>query len=168
MAHRFCCRFFSSSSASSSAVPLLWRSPNPPSTTLEILSWGRGSSGQLGGGIEEIRFYPTPLASLLLPPNFRLAPVSGRLSNPEDAPAPDADSSSVVDVGISCGLFHSSVLVDGRFWIWGKGDGGRLGLGHENSVFVPTENPNLDGLRSIALGGLHSAALTTRGDVFTW
>ncbi|XXG73401.1 hypothetical protein AAC387_Pa07g2324 [Persea americana] len=150
-----------STKTTSSTVPLLWQSPTNPSSTVQLLSWGRGSSGQLGGGIEEIRFYPTTLASLLLPPDFRLAPVSGRLNS--HAPAPE-----VVEVGISCGLFHSSLLVDGRFWIWGKGDGGRLGLGHENSCFVPTLNPYVDGVRSLALGGLHSTALTRQGDVFTW
>lgn len=59
-------------------------------------------------------------------------------------------------------------MVDGKLWIWGKGDGGRLGLGHEDSVFVPTLNPNLDGVRCIALGGLHSVALDSLGRVFTW
>ncbi|KAK9285641.1 hypothetical protein L1049_024839 [Liquidambar formosana] len=48
------------------------------------------------------------------------------------------------------------------------GDGGRLGLGHENPAFVPTLNPNLDCVQSIALGGLHSVALDSLGQVFTW
>lgn len=74
----------------------------------------------------------------------------------------------MVEVGISCGLFHSAALVDGQFWVWGKGDGGRLGLGHENSVFVPTLNPHLGGVKSLALGGLHSVALTSLGQVFSW
>lgn len=52
--------------------------------------------------------------------------------------------------------------------MWGKGDGGRLGLGDESSAFVPRSNPNLRDLRLLALGGIHSAALTTSGDVFTW
>lgn len=73
-----------------------------------------------------------------------------------------------MEVGISCGLFHSSVIVDGHFWIWGKGDGGRLGLGHEDPVFVPTLNPYLGDVKCMALGGLHSVALTSLGHVFTW
>lgn len=52
--------------------------------------------------------------------------------------------------------------------MWGKGDGGRLGFGHENPAFSPTLNPNLDSVRSTALGGLHSVALTSLGDVYTW
>ncbi|OVA07012.1 Regulator of chromosome condensation [Macleaya cordata] len=50
----------------------------------------------------------------------------------------------------------------------GGGDGGRLGFGHENPAFVPTPNPNLDCVRSTALSGIYSAALTTLGDVYTW
>ena len=46
---------------------------------------------------------------------------------------------------------------------WGKGDadGGGLCLGYENPVFMPTLNPRLVGVRCIALGGLHSAALNS-------
>lgn len=52
--------------------------------------------------------------------------------------------------------------------MWGKGDGGRLGFGHENPAFLPTLNPYLDSVSSVALGGLHSVALTSLGEVFTW
>ena len=33
--------------------------------------------------------------------------------------------------------------MNGKLWIWGKGDGGRLGFGHEDAAFVPTLNPYL-------------------------
>ncbi|KAG0492551.1 hypothetical protein HPP92_005949 [Vanilla planifolia] len=157
-------RLFSSSSAAS--TPLLWSFSNEDlgdESLVEILSWGRGSSGQLGGGKEEIRYYPATVASLRIPARFCLSPSSGRLANIECR-----NGAGSFEVGISCGLFHSSLLVDGRFWIWGKGDGGRLGFGHENPVFVPTLNSNLDEVRSIALGGIHSTALTRAGEVFTW
>ncbi|XP_010914285.1 RCC1 domain-containing protein RUG3, mitochondrial isoform X1 [Elaeis guineensis] len=161
------------STAVSAAGPLLWSHAGEetatPSATVQILSWGRGSSGQLGGGKEEIRFYPSPVASLRLPADFRLVPVQGRLPLPPPPPSQgSATAAASVEVGISCGLFHSALLVDGRFWIWGKGDGGRLGFGDESSVFVPMLNPNLDGVRSISLGGIHSTALTRSGEVFTW
>ena len=56
-----------------------------------------------------------------------------------------------------------------KLWIWGKGDGGRLGFGHEDAAFVPTLNPYLDDpVRCIALGGVHSVALTSLGQLFTW
>ncbi|XP_057956275.1 RCC1 domain-containing protein RUG3, mitochondrial isoform X2 [Malania oleifera] len=169
---RYISSSFSVSSSSSSSspttasfrkVPLLWKPQDQEegAVTLQLLSWGRGSSGQLGGGIEEIRLYPTPVASLLLPPSFHLSqPIPGRL--------PLLAGDDHFEISISCGLFHSSLLVDGSFWIWGKGDGGRLGFGHENPAFLPTLNPNLDSVRSIALGGVHSVALTSLGQVFTW
>lgn len=162
-----------SSSSSSSKVALLWESKSTDSqkaVTVQLYSWGRGASGQLGGGIEEIRIYPSPVASFSLSPTFRLSsPIPGRLPS-----APVLLSSSFnegkvdVEIGISCGLFHSALLVDGNLWIWGKGDGGRLGFGHENPVFVPTLNTHLDSVRSVALGGLHSVALNSLGQVFTW
>nr|GMD88597.1 ultraviolet-B receptor UVR8 [Ipomoea batatas] len=139
--------------------------------TVQLLSWGRGASGQLGGGIEEIRICPAPVASLSLPPSFRLSSsIPGRLPSAQQPIPPSSQNAAEipVEVGISCGLFHSSLLVDGNLWIWGKGDGGRLGFGHENPVFVPTLNPLLGSLRSMALGGLHSVALNVLGQVFTW
>ncbi|BAT09398.1 RCC1 domain-containing protein RUG3, mitochondrial [Oryza sativa Japonica Group] len=151
-----------STSTSSSATPTLYSSGTTP---VSILSWGRGASGQLGGGKEERRLYPSPVAHLSLPdPAPVLSPTPGRL--PDAAAAGTAAGG--VEVGISCGLFHSAVVVDGGAWVWGKGDGGRLGLGDESSAFVPRHNPNLSELRVLALGGIHSAALTASGEVFTW
>lgn len=151
-------RRYISTSPASNSTPTLYSDGTIP---FSILSWGRGASGQLGGGKEERRLYPSPVAHLLLPESDpRLAPTPGRL--------PSAEETSGVEVGISCGLFHSSLLVEGGAWVWGKGDGGRLGLGDESSAFVPRSNPNLRDLRLLALGGIHSAALTTSGDVFTW
>ncbi|KAG6721256.1 hypothetical protein I3842_03G103700 [Carya illinoinensis] len=156
--------FSSSSSSSSTKVPLLYKPQDDANdaVTLQLLSWGRGASGQLGGGIEENRLYPTPVANLLVPrSSFTLSPTPGRRFL-------DNKKGLVLEVGVSCGLFHSSLLVDGKLWIWGKGDGGRLGFGHENPVFVPTLNPHMDSVKSVELGGLHSVALTSLGEVFTW
>ncbi|KAL2906845.1 RCC1 domain-containing protein RUG3 mitochondrial [Bienertia sinuspersici] len=142
-------------------TPLLWKPDNSSSSSsndtisLQLLSWGRGSSGQLGIATEKTLIYPTPVFSLLVPPSFCISPSPGSLS----------PRNSSFEVGISCGLFHSAAFVDGQLWVWGKGDGGRLGLGHENSVFVPTLNPHLNCVKSLALGGLHSVALTSLGQV---
>ncbi|KAK7373500.1 hypothetical protein VNO80_06910 [Phaseolus coccineus] len=150
-------------SSATTKPPLLYSADTTAdnTVTLQVLSWGRGASGQLGGGVEETRLYPSPMANLAVPKSsFSLAQTSGRLPYVEKRRAPE--------VGLSCGLFHSSLVADGALWIWGKGDGGRLGFGHENSLYVPTLNPHLDNLRTLALGGLHSVALTSAGEVFTW
>ena len=147
-----------SSTSNAAAAPTLYTDGTHP---VSLLSWGRGASGQLGGGKEERRLYPAPVAHLLLPsPCPLLPPTPGRLPT---------ETGGGVEVGISCGLFHSALLVGGGAWVWGKGDGGRLGLGDEASAFAPRANPNLGaGLRVLALGGIHSAALDASGDVFTW
>lgn len=55
----------------------------------------------------------------------------------------------------SCGLFQSGLLSDGQLWIRGKSDGDRVGLSHEDSVFVPTLNDQLmeNVIVSVPLGG---------------
>ncbi|CDP09284.1 unnamed protein product [Coffea canephora] len=164
---------YSTKNPTNKAVPLLWDYRESGSTaqeavTVQLHSWGRGASGQLGGGIEEIRIYPAAVASLLLPPSFTLSsPIPGRLSVSESSAE---NENEVVKVGISCGLFHSALLVNGQLWIWGKGDGGRLGLGHEEPVFVPTLNSHLGSnlVKCVALGGVHSVVLNSLGQVFTW
>lgn len=170
------CQISSSFSTTTTNVPVLYKpktgdneSDTVSTTTLQLFSWGRGASGQLGGGIEEIRLYPAPVANLLVPSSsFTISSPPSRMSIPNSTKMDNTNGEGVVEVGISCGLFHSSLLVDGKFWIWGKGDGGRLGFGHENSAFVPTMNPHLDSVRSVALGGLHSVALISSGQVFSW
>ncbi|KAK1391050.1 ultraviolet-B receptor UVR8 [Heracleum sosnowskyi] len=135
--------------------------------TLQLFSWGRGDSGQLGCGTSnsaQIKLYPSRLPTLFLPPSSRLSSsISGRL--PISGAGAGAGSP---EIGISCGLFHSAVYVEGRCWIWGKGDGGRLGLGNEDCVYVPCLNKNLMNVKCVALGGLHSVCLDSLGQVFTW
>lgn len=153
------------SSKTKTKATILYKAPDSDSNsnvTLQILSWGRGASGQLGGGIEETRLYPAPVGSLIVPQSFKLSQSPGQLINYSNA-------DNGLEIGISCGLFHSGLVVDGKLWIWGKGDGGRLGFGHENSAFVPTLNPYLDDpVRFVALGGMHSVALTSAGQLFSW
>ncbi|XVE78469.1 hypothetical protein DITRI_Ditri13aG0147800 [Diplodiscus trichospermus] len=163
---------FSSATISTSArgkVPLLYKSPEinedsgKEAVPLQVLSWGRGASGQLGDGIEEIRIYPSPVANLQFPnASFSLSPTAGKIFNQRQ----NQKEETLHSVAISCGLFHSGLVVDGKLWIWGKGDGGRLGFGHENPAFLPTLNPHLDSVFCVALGGLHSVALTSQGEVF--
>jgi NIMA (never in mitosis gene a)-related kinase len=44
---------------------------------------------------------------------------------------------SVDVVAIGCGPHHVAVLSrDGEMYTWGRGDGGRLGLGHEEDWYL--------------------------------
>lgn len=183
--------FSYSSSNARSNVPFLYKSleinegNEAEAEILQVLSWGKGASGQLGGGREEIKMYPSPIAKLLLPcHSFTLSTTTGQIilnhgqnCHPDTGEMPtktndtnDQEPKGRVRVGISCGLFHSGLTVDGNLWMWGKGDGGRLGFGHENPAFLPTLNPYLEkhSVQCITLGGVHSVALTTHGEVFTW
>ncbi|CAN0903652.1 RCC1 domain-containing protein RUG3, mitochondrial [Linum grandiflorum] len=168
-----CCRRGEKKRRSIHEAPILYKSPELSNEnenqgkTLQLLSWGRGSSGQLGGGTEETRLYPAAVANLhVLTSSFTFSPTPGKLL--KSTLNNQNNLKQKTEIGISCGLFHSALLVDGKIWIWGKGDGGRLGLGHENVTFVPTLNPYLDDIRCIALGGVHSVALTSSGQIFTW
>ncbi|PWA85144.1 regulator of chromosome condensation (RCC1) family protein [Artemisia annua] len=128
--------------------------------TLQLLSWGRGSSGQLGTGNEHSQIYPSPISTLFVPHN----------SYTTSPPSTCQNDGGLMEISVVCGLFHSGAVVDGRLWIWGKGDGGRLGFGDEETVFRPRVNENVGkgGVRRVALGGLHSVAVDSLGDVYSW
>ncbi|RXH67773.1 hypothetical protein DVH24_027920 [Malus domestica] len=109
-----------STAATTSKIPTLYeptaatttQDDDAPTTTLQLLSWGRGASGQLGGGIEENRLYPTPVANLVVPTSsFTLSSSQGRIQTPNCSNQESNADRSIVEVGISCGLFHSSLLV---------------------------------------------------------
>eukprot|EP00897_Mesotaenium_endlicherianum_P000217 jgi/Mesen1/10196/ME000766S09563 len=70
--------------------------------------------------------------------------------------------------GIACGLFHSATWHRGRLWLWGKGDGGRLGFGDEEPQYSPRLHKGLPPVRLASLGGLHTAAVTVEGGLYTW
>jgi alpha-tubulin suppressor-like RCC1 family protein len=39
---------------------------------------------------------------------------------------------------VAAGMWHSGAVVDGQLYMWGKGKGGRLGLGDEELRTAPT------------------------------
>eukprot|EP00252_Welwitschia_mirabilis_P002527 TRINITY_DN12498_c0_g1_i1.p1 TRINITY_DN12498_c0_g1~~TRINITY_DN12498_c0_g1_i1.p1 ORF type:complete len:462 (-),score=87.69 TRINITY_DN12498_c0_g1_i1:131-1516(-) len=139
-----------------------------PRMVVELHSWGRGTEGQLGRGTEEIIERPRRVMSMSVPSNFQLAPMQGLVTERLRNSSFVLGSNSLVELGISCGLFHSALLADGRVYLWGKGDGGRLGFGNENSLYEPSLNTYLENVQNIALGGLHSVALTKDGEAFSW
>eukprot|EP01035_Chromulina_nebulosa_P018786 gene18786-24553_t len=77
----------------------------------KVLSWGSGQNGKLGQNSEENYTIPCFIRSL--------------------------DSHKIVN--ISAGCEHSAAITDkGELFMWGHGDGGRLGLGDNNQCSVPT------------------------------
>jgi inhibitor of Bruton tyrosine kinase len=72
---------------------------------------------------------------------------------------------------IAFSKYHMVVLsAEGKVYTNGFGKGGRLGLGHEETAFVPTE-VKADGfsrVSAIAAGPDHTIAITEDGRVWTW
>ena len=88
--------------------------------------WGSGASGKLGLGPEALTAecycsLPTPVA----------------LRDPRDGALPSTPPQRVRKV--SCGSAHTAAIAeDGSLWVWGCGDGGRLGLGRDDKASKPS------------------------------
>lgn len=108
-----------------------------------IWTWGFNSHGQLGDGTTQSRSSPQ------------------RLSEPEN----------VTDVAAG-GLHSIARLQDGTVVTWGSDSHGQLGDGGEvndsDRQLQPVEVPSLSQTLDVFAGGLHSAALTTEGNLWTW
>lgn len=57
-----------------------------------------------------------------------------------------------------------------QLFTWGTGKQGRLGLGNEEDVLVPTEIQSLSNMRvmQVSAGESHSGAITQSGKVYIW
>lgn len=146
-------------------------SSSTSSRVLAVWAWGKGDAGQLGLGDEDHQPSPRYVTAFTetrpAKPTSGVLPTAGRRSH--DATTTTTTSSSPVSAGVACGLFHSGYWANGQLWMWGKGDGGRLGLGTEQSAYVPQLNRHVqEPVRTAALGGLHTMALTLDGAVYTW
>ena len=111
---------------------------------------GSGSCGQLGHARDKSdKFVPTKVAGLV--------------------------GVDVVDSSCSKGEHHSHTIAcsrDGLAYSWGDGYKGKLGLGSQESTGLPTliDPTHFLGERvvRVSCGGIHSAAVTDGGRVFTW
>ena len=92
-------------------------------------------------------------------------------------PAPVATSSDKIFTQVCCsvGDKHGHTLfldVEGRVYSCGDGYKGKLGHGDHEPRYVPTQISteffNNERIISIAAGGIHSAAVSQEGHVFTW
>ena len=74
-------------------------------------------------------------------------------------------------MSIACGGFHTVAITDlGETFSWGTGDRGQLGHGDNLDHTTPTMVEALEGRRIIAVecGDLHTLALGSTREVFTW
>ncbi len=113
----------------------------------EIWCWGRNSSGQLGNGTLVDSNLPVAVAGL----GGKAVAIAGGGTH-------------------ACALFE-----DGSVKCWGANDAWQLGSGGTGAnsltpvvVKVNGATTNLTGVVALAGGGMHTCALTRRGEVFCW
>ncbi|CAH1419641.1 unnamed protein product [Lactuca virosa] len=75
---------------------------------------------------------------------------------------------------VSCGEYHSAAISeDGEVYTWGLGSMGQLGhysLQSEDKELIPRRVVALNGIfvKSVASGGVHTCALTSKGGLYAW
>ena len=116
-----------------------------------MFTWGWNIYGQLGDGTINDRLSPTEITS-----QFNLLPDEKMIST-------------------SLGTNHSAALTSaGRMFTWGWNFYGQLGDGTTTQINTPIEITHEftletgELIKSISLGDLHSAVLTSTGRLFTW
>ena len=112
-----------------------------------VYTFGNGKNGRLGHGDEVDQLSPKRVDSLF--------------------------TKGVHAVMIAAGVAHTVALdKDGNVFTWGNGGKGRLGHNDEQNQLEPVEvNPACFGGRKITFisaNGLHNAAVTAEGLLFTW
>lgn len=70
------------------------------------------------------------------------------------------------EVGIFCGLFYFCFWKNGKFWLWGKGDGGCLGIGFEVFLYSFYLSLFLLRVKSVVFGGLYFVVVIEDGYVY--
>jgi alpha-tubulin suppressor-like RCC1 family protein len=110
-------------------------------TTGEIWSWGRGLCGQLGDGSTVNKCSPVREIS-----------------------------SSTNWCQVSAGYDHTSALkTTGEIWSWGAGSSGRLGDGATTNRCSPVrEISSSTDWCQVSAGFLHSSAIKTTGEIWSW
>ncbi|KAJ3435379.1 regulator of chromosome condensation [Anaeramoeba flamelloides] len=108
-----------------------------------VFTWGNSSFGQLGHGNTKTILTPTPVNML--------------------------KAKKIIQV--ACGKAHTLALSKtGKVFAFGRGEDGELGLGDLDAYNTPQQITHLDDLGVIAIsaGESHSAAVTSKGKLFTW
>ena len=124
----------------------------------ECVAWGRGSENQLGTGISSTSTATPTVVTLL---SFATGSELFKRS---------VGAARVVFV--DAGETHSSAVIsDGRLYVWGSGDSGKLGLGPDVTVATLPRLVPLDAkVASVSLGPDHTLAVTSvpRGKLYAW
>ena len=120
-------------------------------STGRVFTWGRNDKGQLGDGSIARRIRPVDITRL-----FDLGP-------------------GETIVNMSLGYYHSAAISsEGSIFTWGMNENGQLGDRTTDSKYIPIKitNPNYkylgDKFKSIYLGLSHTAAITEKGQVYSW
>lgn len=162
-----------------------------------LYTWGRGQNGRLGHGGQDNELLPKAVEALVGQHvvqvscgDFHTACVilnpmhvytwglglSGRLGHGDEAdcllPTPVEVLSGHHVASVACGGHHSATISEpsGLLMTWGGGAFGKLGHGNRLAQTTPKAVVGLQGKRLVqaSLGPHHSAALTQKGEVFTW
>lgn len=160
--------------------------------TGEVRCWGGGDMDQLGNGIPTVREVPADVVGLgasaievataehhacalsadgtasCWGQNF-----SGELGDGTARPRSIASAVAGIDsplVAIATGGEHSCAITQGNaVWCWGFGVYGQLGDGYKENRAEPVATMRLGGnAAELALGSIHSCALTLDGEVHCW
>ncbi|KAL6072643.1 RCC1 and BTB domain-containing protein 1 [Balamuthia mandrillaris] len=112
-------------------------------TSLGVYTWGCNDEGQLGY---------TPKADQSLRPRLIVFPSQSQICQ------------------ISCGAHHTAAVSrDGNLFCWGYNKWRQLGIKTSSSVVAePTFVPALNNVSMVSCGDKHTAAITTKGELYTW
>jgi len=162
-----------------------------------LFTWGRGQNGRLGHGGTENEMLPKAVdalagqhvsqvscgdfhtACVILNPTHVYAwglGLSGRLGHGDETnchmPTLIETLAGVHVTCVACGGHHSAIINEpaGQLMTWGGGAFGKLGHGNRLAQTKPKLVSAIQGKRlvQVCLGPHHSAALTNKGEVFTW
>lgn len=153
--------------AAARALPAFTWDPRLPLVTGWCLRWYRETCAT-GGKAGRARAMASQPAALFVWGKCKNTGVLGTGAT-VDEPRPTAVE-GVADMATSLklasGLHHMAMQTDkATLLTWGKGSGGRLGLGDELEGFVPDAvrlPDDVDAVTDVSLGGLHSAAIVRR------
>lgn len=162
-----------------------------------LFTWGRGQNGRLGHGGTENEMLPKAVEALagqhvsqvscgdfhtacvIVNPTHVYAwglGLSGRLGHGDETnchvPTLIETLAGVHVTCVACGGHHSAIISEpaGQLMTWGGGAFGKLGHGNRLAQTKPKLVSTIQGKRlvQVCLGPHHSAALTNKGEVFTW